>query len=295
MRGSADAFVAGREVCAYLTGFESPLVVLTGEEVILPPLNVPQVAAMLRELGRVAVFTGGSFPCYLLEHLDAEVSTELGRRLMSELQLRKERGELAAVEQAGRLASEAWELAPAKPKRGELRRLRAELECYLLREGAERAEVVAESCTSGYVSDGGCFMLSIRVRYRGYFAELCRVLGAEGYAKELLEAYQHARSSAMKMLSPGRRLLEAEGGALQELQRRLGVEWECTGSFLHGIGVLPEEAPLLQANPRDAMLKLPRSASLALGHAVLESRGLRLRVEDTLVLRGSSLRLVTAA
>ncbi len=286
-RCSADAFVAGRELCAYLTGFESPVVVVSQESLSLPPLNVPQLASALRELGRVAVFADGSFPGYLLEHLQgAEVSTELGRELASELMLRKERGELARVEEAGRLAAEAWELVPAKPKGRELKWLRAALTCHLLREGAELAEVEVESCRQGKPP----FSVHLSVRCRGYWAEMCRVTEEV----ELAEAYLQARSRAVEALSPGEELVRAEGSALGELQRRLGWEWECTGSFVHGIGVLREEAPMIQADPRHAKLRLPRSASLAVGHAVLVSRGLRLRVEDTLVVRGRHLRTVTA-
>ncbi len=293
-RHGADALVAGRGMCRFLTGFEGELVVVTGDRLLIPSFPVPRLLSMLREAGEVGVYPE-DMPCSLAEHLLGQgCSPELGRKVVGELRAGRDRRELRCIAAAGRLAElggeRGEELVGRLRDSGEVER---ELRRFLLQEGAEEALVRLEPCTSPLSPPRfrvrPPVQLTLRVRFSGFWAELSRVV-----PEDAADAYGEAWRRAFRKLSPGIRAMDVEVEALRTLQELLGSrEWECQGSFLHGTGVSPREAPRMHLFPGDAGFTFPWCFSLSLGHAWLRCEGVRVRVEHTLVLRGRRAEVVT--
>ncbi len=282
----------------------------TGELEILPYLAMPQllsrVSAFASRLGsepRTAVVAEASTPLYFLEHLSGALprfEVRAARRIMTELRLRKDRAELKAVRRAARLACDAMEhaLELLAPGRREAE-IAAELECRLRRQGAElaRAGVCSgersaspeRSATAKKMRRHEPVVVSISACCDGYHAELARVavLGsAGGELHELHSAFLEMRDRAMETLKPGVKAMEVEKEVtLLAYERGCGELYP--GGFVHGIGLSAEEAPHYEAYPEDALLELVENSTLAAGHALLGSGTAGVRVEDTVLLRGS--------
>ncbi len=287
-----------------------------GELRVLPYVALPQmlsqVNAFASRLGskpRAAVVAEEGTPLHLLEHLASALpgfEVKVARRIMTELRMRKDRAELNAIRKAAKLACRGMERAFEEIEPGVSEaRVAAEVECHLRRQGAEIARVgVASgkrstsperSASERKIKRHEPVVVSISLAFNGYFAELARVatLGKAGEELQSLHAaYTKMLEAALEGVKPGRKVMEAERDVtLLAYEQGLGELYP--GGFVHGVGLSAEEAPHYEAYPEDALLELVENSTLAVGHALLGRGKAGLRLEETVLVRGSRAEVLT--
>jgi Xaa-Pro aminopeptidase len=295
---------------------ESEVHAYRGKLRALPYMALPQMlsqlsafASSLSSKPRAAVVVEAGTPLHLLEHLANALpgfEVKVARRIMTELRMRKDRAELDAVRRASKLACRGMERAfeVIEPGASEAQ-VAAEVECHLRRGGAEIARVGVASGTRSTSPERSAsdrkigrnepVVVSISLAFNGYFAELARV-AATGKAQEELQglhaAYTEMLELALEAAKLGRKAMEVERDVtLLAYERGFGELYP--GGFVHGIGLSVEEAPHYEAYPEDALLELVENSTLAVGHALLGRGEAGLRLEETVLLKGSRAEVLT--
>lgn len=225
--------------------------------------------------------------------------------LVEELRARKDKGEIALIEEAVRLADEAFkdvlpQLRPGVPER----EVALMLEFSMRRRGAEGAAfktIVASGPRSALphgvasakiMAPGDFVTLDFGAVYNGYHSDITRtvVLGRPAQKqREIYEIVLEAQMSAIESLRAGIKALDVDSAA-RGIIARAGYGEQFGHSTGHGVGLCIHEKPRLSA--RDQVL-------LEEGMVVTVEPGIYLpgwggvRIEDTVLVQNGGCRVLT--
>ena len=330
--GDADAVLVTRLVnVRYLTGFTGSsgalLVPRDGDPVLAtdgryieqsarqaPDVERTIVAAPATALAERAVKAGVTSLAYEAHDVTVDLYETLGRvgpslvklgRAVETLRAVKDEDEIALLREACAVADRAFaRLLPSlRPGRTE-KEVGRELEALMLEEGGdgpsfetivasgENSAVPHHRPTDRVLGAGELLKLDFGSLYRGYHSDMTRtvVLGpAADWQREVYDLVARAQAAGVAALGVG-----AVAGDVDKAARDVIVEAghgdDYTHSLGHGVGLEIHEAPTLRGGATDTLAD--RTPVTVEPGVYLAGRG-GVRIEDTLVVRGSGPELLT--
>lgn len=225
--------------------------------------------------------------------------------LVEELRARKDKGELALIEEAVRLADEAFQevLPLIRPGVSE-REVALQLEYSMRRMGAEGAAfktIVASGYRSALphgvasariMAPGDLVTLDFGAVYSGYHSDITRTVVLGRPDKKQEEIYQlvlEAQMSAIESLRAGVKALDVDGAARRIIEQA-GYGNQFGHSTGHGVGLSIHEKPRLSAKDQSILEE---------GMVVTIEPGVYLpgwggvRIEDTVLVLDGGCRVLT--
>lgn len=275
------------------------LVDATEFEIVMPDRGMlAYVAAILKDYHiRTALFEEGSLSYALLERFKATFAgVELapgGSKLIDELRLYKDAGEIEKMTRAQKLTDDAFAhiLGFINPDRTEVE-VALELEFYMRAHGSEGTafDTIAVSGTQSSRPHGvprpvklekGFFTMDFGARVDGYCADMTRtvVIGkADTEVRRVYETVLRAQESAIEALHVGMKCADADKVA-RDIIDNAGYKGRFGHSLGHGVGLFIHENPRFAGSAPDDMVLRP-------GHVVTVEPGIYIegqygcRIED---------------
>ncbi len=232
-----------------------------------------------------------------------ELKTVAG--LVEELRARKDKGELALIEEAVRLADEAFKevlplIRPGVPER----EVALQLEYSMRRMGAEGAAfktIVASGyrsalphgvASSRIMAPGDFVTLDFGAVYSGYHSDITRtvVLGKpEKKQEEIYQLVLEAQMSAIESLRAGIKASDVDGAA-RRIIKQSGYGKQFGHSTGHGVGLSIHEKPRLSAQDQ-SLLEEGMVVTIEPGVYLPGWGGVR--IEDTVLVLNGGCRVLT--
>ncbi|MHC4193677.1 MAG: M24 family metallopeptidase, partial [Planctomycetota bacterium] len=272
--------------------------------------TAPMVQALARLAGRLksvqSLALESSISLAALDTLKKDVKCRL-RAVANIIELqrtRKDKGEIAAIRAAVRIAGQALRHARryAKPGMSE-NELAGALDFQIRKLGARTSfeTIVAFGPNASRphhqpgkrrLKKNDTILIDFGVRYKNYCCDLtrCFVVGrATEFYKRVYETVQNAQAAALKMVKPGARISEVDAATRQVIREYgLPVYGHPTG---HGLGLEVHEGPVISSGNKS---RLQKGMVFTIEPGVYIPGKLGVRIEDDILVTDRGCRVLSS-